>query len=252
MGFLIRIGLVLTLSFNLGFCEELMVASYPIIDASLYIDGKLSGQTPLKITIKPGRYKLKAEKKGWISEEKEVVIKEKEEYTFVNIFVRRKEIVEIPVIEPQRIAIKAPKIEPIKEEPSKVVEISKEEPLRIAEISEVEPPKIVKVSKVEAPKIELLKIAKFPKEESPKEYIQMLILKASSLIEEAEKEGAERYAKERIKKAKNLLKKAEKENSVELVLSSINEAQQALKETKEKISYYSSSYVMGIFKNIGK
>ncbi|MEW6680697.1 MAG: hypothetical protein AB1297_06770, partial [bacterium] len=82
--------------------------------------------------------------------------------------------------------------------------------------------------------------------------IQAIILKASFLIEEAEKEGAERYAKERIKRAKNLLKKAEKENSSPLALSAINEAELALKETKEKISHYSSSYVMGIFKNIGK
>ncbi|MEW6482659.1 MAG: PEGA domain-containing protein, partial [bacterium] len=275
MGFLIRIGLLLVLGFNLGFCEELMVASYPIIDAFLYIDGKHSGQTPAKITIKPGKYKLKAEKEGWIGEEKEVIVKEGEGCIFVNIFMRREEgkkteerIQSILLAPEQPTSTRGQRIEDRRqktENREQKIEPQLEEELpKIAEIPKEESEgQRVKGSEGQSTKIS--EIPQKPKEEpqirakeekirrteeiiqKPKENIQAIILKASFLIEEAEKEGAERYAKERIKRAKNLLKKAEKENSSPLALSAINEAELALKETKEKISHYSSSYVMGIF-----
>jgi len=247
--------LVLALGFNIGFCNELIVASYPIIDASLYIDGKLVGETPLNIKVKAGKYKLKAEKEGWIGEEREVIVEEKEEWVFVNIPMRKTEERTQRTEDRGQRTEKEEVIKP-KEEPLRV-ELApkpKEEPLRIVEpkIEPVKPkeelPKIVELPKLEPPKIEAEKI----EPQKPKEDIEILILKTSSLIEEAEEQGAKRYARERLKNAKNLLKKAKKENSFELASASYKEALLALNETKERVSHYSSSYITGIFKNIGK
>lgn len=99
-------------------------------------------------------------------------------------------------------------------------------------IKEIEPQR-EKIPDLEPEKIE---------EEREKGDISILILKTLSKIEEAEKEGAQRYAKQRLKNARRLLKEAKEKDSIELALS----------ETKEKISYYSSTYIMGILKNIGK
>lgn len=202
MNFLIRIGLVLGLGFNLGFCEELMVSSWPVIDATLYINGKRVGETPFNITIEEGTYTLKAEKEGWRGEEKEIVVK-KGDNVFANIFMQR--------IEPEKEVEKIEKIVP------KPIEVM---------------PKTIE-------------IAKIPK-------ISMLIIKASSKIEEAEEAGAQRYAKERLKNAKRLLYEAKRGNSFSLAEAAYKEAEFALKETREKIAHYSSSYIMGIIKHIGK
>ncbi|MEW6681030.1 MAG: PEGA domain-containing protein, partial [bacterium] len=128
-----------------------MVASYPIIDAFLYIDGKHRGQTPAKITVKPGKYKLKAEKEGWIGEEKEVIVKEGEGCIFVNIFMRREEEKKTEerrqrtedrrqTTDIQTTENREQKIEPQREEElPKIAEIPKEEPPKIAEVPKIEP-----------------------------------------------------------------------------------------------------------------
>ncbi|HAW50072.1 TPA: hypothetical protein DCX16_03885 [bacterium] len=234
----------------LSYAAELYVASYPVIEAKLYINDKPFSETPANFPIKPGKYKLRAEKEGWVSEEKEVVISEEGDCVFVNIPMMM--VVYIPQIEKPESKKEAVVVFPI--EPP--IELSVPEEVEEVEI-ETEPipkpePK-EEVPKKEKPELKL-------KEESKKEIvfekpvvdISLLILRGEALIEKAEEAGANRYASKRINLAKKLLKKAKKKNSSELALRAIKEAELALDETKEKISRYSSRYIMGIVKTIGK
>jgi hypothetical protein len=251
--------LFLLLFVGIGFCQEVevYVASWPVIEASILLDGKLVGQTPDKLNLKAGRYKFLAKKEGWIGEEREVIIEKGETSpVFINLSMKMV-VLEKPL---ER------RIEHREEvSPSKEVGIRdhrsgirgqaegrrQETEGREDKEAITEPKKEIVEPKIEHSKVEPVII----KEQSEKENrytVYELISKAEGIIEKAEEEGAERYAKKSFSLAKRMLMEAKKEVSAERAKIATTEAERALKETLEKRKQYDSGYISGLIKDFGR
>jgi outer membrane biosynthesis protein TonB len=233
--------------------REVYVASHPVIEADLFVDGRFIAKTPCQIKLTPGRHRLRAEKKGWCGEPREVVIEEGEDPIFLNIPLRMV-VIPKPLI---------PKPEPL---------ISKPKPL----ISKPAIPKPKPVAKKQVkpskPKIEVKKPKELPKEEivvkKPSREEAVVVVETKPILEErlkilhflqklyhiieiAEDAGAERFARNKIEEAKRLAEEAEEELSEEKAKEGLRIAEDAIREAREREAHYRSSY-LGIITNFGK
>ncbi|MFH0775022.1 MAG: PEGA domain-containing protein [bacterium] len=241
-----KVILFLILFVGAGFCQEVevYVASWPVIDVGILLDGKLVGETPSQFKLKAGKYKFLAKKEGWIGEEREVVI-EKEETTpfFINLSMR--------MVEESRIANCESRIEK-RVEPTKEVLPKKEAEVIVVPKKEVVKPKVeekILELRIEEPKEKTLPE---PAKKEDKHATWELIVNAERMIEKAEEEGAERYARKSLSLAKRMLDQAKKESSCEKAKISMAEAERALKEAIEKREQYDSGYISGLTKGFGK
>jgi len=245
-----KVILFLLLFVGVGFCQEVevYVASWPVIDVGILLDGKLVGETPSQFKLKAGKYKFLAKKEGWIGEEREVVIEKEETLPiFINLSMR--------MVEESRIANRELRIEK-RVEPTKEVLPKKEAEVIVAPKKEVVKPKVE--PKVEEKILELRieepkeKALPEPAKKEDKHATWELIVNAERMIEKAEEEGAERYARKSLSLAKRMLDQAKKESSCEKAKISMAEAERALKEAIEKREQYDSGYISGLTKGFGK
>jgi type IV secretory pathway VirB10-like protein len=237
--------LFLLLFAPIGFCQEVKVyvASWPVIEASILLDGKLVGQTPAELNLKAGRYKFLAKKEGWIGEEREVIIEKGETSpVFINLSMKM-------VVSEKPLEIKPE----IPREPIESVLPKKEEKRVEPKVFQVEPEKIEPKAEERMTQVaNLEEQIERPKEKALSREANELISKAEGIIEKAEEEGAERYAKKSFSLAKRMLREAKKEVSAERAKIAITEAEKALKETLEKRKQYDSGYISGLIKDFGR